>query len=847
MRTCGILLVSVIVLLTSCSKNKVEKGVSLELAKVRKKILTEVQYSLQFDIPEDPKKSIQARNTIYFLLLKDDVKYLNIDFNESVNKITRIEVNRKPTKLIFDNEHIVVPTHLMINGYNEIQIDFIAGDQSLNRNPDYLYTLFVPDRASTCFPSFDQPDIKASISVELKIPADWEAVSNTQSIVYPDTDGKNLYQFMLSKPISTYQFAFAAGKFKKIKDEATNMTMYYRETDSVKVDANSKEIFKLHQEAISWMEEYTLIQYPFLKFDFVLIPAFQYGGMEHPGSIFYRESSLILEPTASVNQKLRRASLIAHEVAHMWFGNLVTMKWFDDVWLKEVFANLMASKIVNPQFPEINHDLRFLMAHYPSAYEIDRSAGSHPIQQRLENLKDAGTLYGAIIYQKAPIMMRNLETMMGEENFKEGLREYLKRYNYSNASWDDLIKTLTEFTDKDLQMWNTAWIKTKGMPDIAYQLGGNLEVKVTNDSAGVVWPQNFQYQVLSETPTIVDVAILSADVVKIPLTNANSKIIPNYKGKGYGYFSADEASRKNMLATVHTLEDAEARAAVWLNIWEYVLRGELDVREVLDSILGNLAREKDPLIFEYLTHRLNTLFWQFTKLEDRQLISEKLDEELFDLMALQKDISLKRTLFNCFIQVATSNNGVLNLKKFWRNEMTLGLEITEQDHIQLAYEIAVRDADGAEATLKTQLENTKNPDRKSAMAFIMPALSASEVARDAFFESLKKAENREHEPWVLEALGYLHHPLRSAHSIKYIKPSLEMMEEIQLTGDIFFPKGWVDETLSSYQSAEAASIVRTYLQSNPGLSPNLKNKVLQAADVLFRAEKILTSDTSKPM
>ncbi|HRW99642.1 MAG TPA: M1 family aminopeptidase, partial [Cyclobacteriaceae bacterium] len=454
-------------LLQSCEeRKKVEKGVTFEMAVDRKYALSFVQYGLKLDIPNNAIDPITGRNYISFNYRQSDQRYLYLDFNATPDKLKKMIVNGRQEKIIFENEHIVIPVSLLKHDDNVIEIDFIAGDLSLNRNPDYLYTLFVPDRASTCFPSFDQPDIKASFSLELTVPPDWEVVSNQASLAPFEENEKKYYQFNLTQPLSTYQFAFAAGKFKKATDEETGMTMYYRETDSLKVAENLKDIFQQHKQSITWLEEYTNIKYPFLKFDFVLIPTFQYGGMEHPGSIFYRESSLILDKSASVNQRLRRASLIAHETAHMWFGNLVTMKWFNDVWLKEVFANFMAAKIVNPQFPDVNHDLRFLMAHYPSAYEIDRTAGTHPIQQDLDNLKDAGTLYGAVIYQKAPIMMRNLEALMGEENFKIGLQEYLKKYNYSNASWDDLIGMLGLQTDKDLSQWNTAWIKSSGMPTL---------------------------------------------------------------------------------------------------------------------------------------------------------------------------------------------------------------------------------------------------------------------------------------------------------------------------------------------------------------------------------------------
>ena len=148
--------------------------------------------------------------------------------------------------------------------------------------------------------------------------------------------------------------------------------------------------------------------------------------MEHAGKILYNASGLLLDESATQNQLLGRASVIAHETAHMWFGDLVTMRWFNDVWMKEVFANFMAAKIVNPSFPTVNHELRFLLSNYPAAYEVDRTAGANPIRQPLDNLHEAGSLYGAIIYQKAPVVMRHLEALLGDETFRDGLREYLK-------------------------------------------------------------------------------------------------------------------------------------------------------------------------------------------------------------------------------------------------------------------------------------------------------------------------------------------------------------------------------------------------------------------------------------
>ena len=154
----------------------------------------------------------------------------------------------------------------------------------------------------------------------------------------------------------------------------------------------------------------------------------------------------------------------------MWFGDLVTMRWFNDVWMKEVFANFMAAKIVNPSFPEVNHELRFLYAHYPAAYEVDRTAGTNAIRQPLDNLNEAGSLYGAIIYQKAPIVMRHLEALLGAESFRDGLREYLKAHAFGNATWSDLIAVLDARTPVDLAAWSTVWVESPGRPTITTEL-----------------------------------------------------------------------------------------------------------------------------------------------------------------------------------------------------------------------------------------------------------------------------------------------------------------------------------------------------------------------------------------
>jgi aminopeptidase N len=398
-----------------------EAGVSKLLATYRQATISDVHYSLSFSIEEGRESPITGIAVIEFNL-SSKREPLVIDFRVPDDHLKTLTVNGKPCEAILTGGHIIIDGSLLSGSFNRIEIVFRAGDLSLNRNDDYLYTLFVPDRASTTFPCFDQPDLKAIFSLTLELPPGYRAMSNSPVTATDTTDdGRTILRFAETKPISTYLFAFAAGKFELIKKEINGVTMemLHRETRPEYIENNIDEIFRLHYNSLRWLEEYTQIPYPFDKFGFVLIPPFQYSGMEHPGSIYYRASSLLLDPSPTLNEQLSRASLIAHETSHIWFGDLVTMKWFDDVWLKEVFAGYMADKIVTPSFPGINHNLRFLLSRYPAAYEVDRTRGTNPIIQELGNMKDAGSLYGAIIYNKAPIVMRQLERLAGEDNLRK--------------------------------------------------------------------------------------------------------------------------------------------------------------------------------------------------------------------------------------------------------------------------------------------------------------------------------------------------------------------------------------------------------------------------------------------
>jgi aminopeptidase N len=825
-------------------------GISEALAQERAARVTNLRYDLAFTIPAARTQPVAGRALIRFAL-KDVSDALVLDYQPDRAGILRsVEANGRETSVRQVNGHIIVPAEVLREGENSLALEFNAGDGPLNRNDEFLYTIFVPARAHQAFPCFDQPDLKARWSLALDVPEGWQVLGNGAELERQNAGGRTRVRFAGTQPVSTYLFAFAAGKFAVEQAERNGRTfrMFHRETDAAKVARNREAIFDLHAAALAWLEEFTAIPYPFGKFDFLVVPAFQFGGMEHPGSIFYNANGLLLDESATQDQMLGRASLIAHETSHMWFGDLVTMKWFSDVWMKEVFANHMAAKIVNPAFPAVNHDLRYLVDYFPAAYAVDRTAGTNEIRQPLANLNEAGTLYGAIIYQKAPIVMRQLETLVGSDGFRDGLRDYLKKYAFANASWQDLIAILDERTPEDLAAWSRAWVEERGRPIITTELtlaNGRIRrlaftQRDSDAKRGLIWNQRIKVAIGGKDTTLVPVQ-LKTRRVEVPAARGLPAhfVLPNGGGVAYGEFHLDRASLKWLMANLPSIEDELTRGSAWVTLWDSMLIGDVTAPAFLDLAISALRLETNELNITRLLSYVREAYWRHTAPAARRTLARRLEPVLRSGLSAASTSSLKSVWFSALRDVALTPNTIAWLTRVWKQEDRVpGLTLAEQDYIRLAQDLALRDGAEAAAILDKQYEQIKNPDRKAQFAFVRPAISADPREREAWFAALADVANRRREPWVLEGLRYLHHPLRADASEKYLEPSLLLVREIQRTGDIFFPKRWMDATLSGYQSPSAAETVRDFVDRLPPDYPErLRRIILSSADDLFRASR----------
>lgn len=816
-----------------------EAGVSQELASYRMQNYSDVTYRLNFIIPENKATPVTSSLQLN-LSLKGQTPVI-LDFKQEARYISNVTVSGNSVEYKFENEHIVIPASSLRKGENRIDISFTAPDQSLNRQDEFLYTLLVPDRARTLFPCFDQPDMKSKFILTLEIPAAWKAIANSpeQNEEILGNGARKKISFKETEPLSTYLFSFVAGKLAAVPEERNgrSITLYHRETDPYKI-AQCPEILNEVFHSLDWLEEYTGIPYPFAKYDLIILPGFQYGGMEHTGATLYADKRMFLDKNATINDYMERCRLIAHETAHMWFGDYVTMKWFNDVWTKEVFANYFAARIVSPMYPDMNHALTFMFSNIPSAYQEERTSGTTPIKQELDNLKNAGLVYGNIVYTKSPVVMDMLVRIIGEEAFREGIQKYLNQYAYGNATWEELIQILDKQTSADIIHWSDVWVNKKGRPTITTCIANGHLTFVQEDPYrnGLLWPQFITFTAIDKNGERHPGEIwLDKQETSVPLPAGTQIIIPNSKGTGYGLFKMDSATIRYCLNNLISFRQEEERGAILINLHENLLEGLIPGTVFMQAMLNYLPQEQNPILFSQAMKYTEECYKLFLAREGANTDMENL---LWEISTNDIENSRRTMAFKTLIGVADSPEAINRMYEIWENpQQFTACPLSESDLMKLSYELAVRIPDKADVIIEKQKKRISNPDRQKEYAFISQAVSPDKAVRDTLFNNLLQAENRRTEPWAISALSYLNHRLRQKEALAYIRPGLDEMQEIQETGDIFFPRNWAGALLSGHTSPEALQAVELFFKDNPDYPLMLGNKIRQKADHLYRISR----------
>ncbi len=369
--------------------------------------------------------------------------------------------------------------------------------------------------------------------------------------------------------------------------------------------------------------------------------------------------------------------------------------------------------------------------------------------------------------------------------------------------------------------------------------GGRFELTQRDPlKRDLLWPQKLQVAVGYPTGSRQLTVDLNKATARGVLDDPHPLyVLPASGGLGYGDFVLDEVSRRYFLDHLEEIPGPLTRASALVVLWEELLDARVRPTDFLRLVERALPNEHDEQNTQLLLSDLSSVYWMFFNQQDRLAHAPALEALLREGISRAQATSQKSAWFSAFRSIAQTREGVDWLTRIWRRDEKIeGLPLAEPDEIALAGALAVREAPGWQQILSAQLARTQNPDRKARFEFVMPALSADPKIREQAFERFRDVNNRRRESWVLESLNYLHHPLRAQHAERFIRPSLDLLREIQRTGDIFFPKRWTDATLSGHRSSEAARTVQDFLiERGPKLPERLRWVVLSSADDLFRS------------
>jgi aminopeptidase N len=842
--------------------NPAPEGIPPDLARLRAQQLKDVRYQLSFTIT--PKSdSISGHEELRFVQNADDRGILPewLDFREG--SISSLTVNGQPASTEIHNGHVELPAKLLKLDENVVVIDFkapvAAAGKAITRFEDkddgseYIYTLFVPMDAEMAFPCFDQPDLKAKFKLSVTAPEDWTVISNTDgheaNRENAGAAGQHQIEFAETKPISTYLFAFAAGPFQKVHDTPGLPGLYVRKSKLQKAEAEAESVQRITADGIKYLSDYFAQPFPFPKYDLVMIPGFAYGGMEHAGATFLREESILFRTAPTHSDRLNRDILLLHELTHQWFGDLVTMRWFDDLWLKEGFAQYMAYHALNSLKPNENVWKRFYQAIKPGAYAIDSTQGTTPIYQDIPNLKDAKSAYGAIVYSKAPGVIKQLAFVVGEDQFRDGLRLYLKEHAYGNAEWNDLVKALERTSRKPLGPWADAWIKRRAMPQVDVEW--SCETKGDSSRTGItltqhdvlneggLWPIATKVLVnygKTETQTRIEWKTAKTEFITGKGGDCPHYVFANYQDEAYGRFLLDPVSRKSVMPQIGTMEDVFKRTLLWGSLWDSVREAEMDPREYIDLALKNLPTEHDESLAQSTIGRTITALHRYVSPEVRVQLAPKMESLAADQMLHSPSQDMRITWFRALRGVAETANARAQLKDMLNGKLVVpGVELRPLDRWNIVEAlIAQNDAD-APAVLAAEEKRDPSGDGKKYAYMAAAARSDAETKKRYFDEYLHDAARPE--DWIELSLGSFNWWNQSDLTLPYLGPALDALPQVKRERKIFFMLAWLNAFIGGQQSAAAQKQVHEFLQS-AALDKDLRLKILEVVDELDRTVKI---------
>ena len=602
----------------------------------RSAILKVSSYAIDLDLTTGPE-TFRVKTTVKFQGLNPGAT----TFIDCVGKqVICAKLNGQEFDPKFDGETIYLPA-IAAENILEIEHDGIYSNsgEGLHRfvdpvdNEVYLYTQFETGDARRMYACFDQPDQKATFKISTITPKHWEVISNYAIESKNDVDGdRKFIQFAESQVISTYVTAIVAGAYTSVHDEYKGektipLGIYARKSFFQHVDAEN--IFEVTKQGFAYFEKTFGLAYPFGKYDQIAVAEYNWGAMENVGCVTFHEDVLIFRSKVTERNYVSRATTIHHEMAHMWFGDLVTMKWWDDLWLNESFAEWASYQSVSESTKYKQAWTEFNSLRKNWAYRVDQMVTTHPIAVEMADLDAVRTNFDGISYAKGASVLQQLVAHVGRDNFIKGLRLYFEKHAFQNTTLADLIVQLEAASGRDLTPWVSTWLRTAGVNTLSpvIELDGDsyksLSVKQLPPTMPVgsselrphrlhVGLFDINNGALSRRKSVeLDVAGALTEVKELAGEKAADLVLVNDRDQTYAKLRFDDRSIETMKSYLGTLDDSLARGLIWASLWDSTRDGELSASDYIAIALNALKTESDIAIVTATFMQIDTAIWGY--------------------------------------------------------------------------------------------------------------------------------------------------------------------------------------------------------------------------------------------
>ncbi|RBY84956.1 aminopeptidase N [Blastococcus sp. TF02A-30] len=493
----------------------------------------------------------------------------------------------------------------------------------------YLYTQFEPADAKRMFACFDQPDLKATFTLHVTAPFDWQVVSNTgDRTIEAGTGGSQLVHFAPTKRISTYLVALIAGPYAKVTDshDGIPLGLYCRASLARFLDPD--ELFRVTKQGFDFFHRVFDYPYPFDKYDQLFVPEFNAGAMENAGAVTFLEDYVFRSKVSRARYE-RRAETVLHELAHMWFGDLVTMRWWDDLWLNESFATYISTLCQAEATEYTTAWTTFANTEKAWAYAQDQLPSTHPIAADIPDVAAVEVNFDGITYAKGASVLKQLVAYVGRDEFLAGVQRYFRRHEYGNTTLADLLGPLSEATGRDLAEWADQWLRTSQVNTLrpVFELtdDGRYASFAIEQSAVAEHPvlRNHRLAVglysegpdgLTRTSRVeLDVAGARTEVTELVGHPAADLVLVNDDDLSYAKLRLDERSLATLRDRIGAIPDPLARALCWSAAWDMTRDAELHARDWVQLVLAGIGAETEISVVQSLLARVQTALTSFAE------------------------------------------------------------------------------------------------------------------------------------------------------------------------------------------------------------------------------------------